>query len=459
MIASEKIHSAEKRPYGFPQPTILLDSQSAPKLIGDDIEQQYYRLAVAMGSPNDIALVNYQINQSYLDYTQQTLGIPLPQIVQIKNSGKGTLTRDILNQPDVMAQLQELVGQGYKMQFFNFLEDEVKLAQQFNENPTYAANLGEYLKLGTKTGFREFCQKHNIPMPQGAVCHTMQEVQQAIEEIGSDCIIKSDEGTGGAELGSNVHISYESFLTAQKHDRLHAGKLEHHLKKKMSKLVPSQAPYDVQKKLENVMEGSLHIFLNDDGTVFIDPVVFGQFAHEGSYKGGHFPNRLPSGFNEKMMAIAQKITAALKEEGATGMHCMDCLYNPQTHEVSFIEDNTRPGALDFIHHFVLKIADANKLKNPHWYHYQLPIKEIAGRAVPFEEVQAILGDQLIPSDSFVAISNPNVLAYGYDLHLTGISGGENGSSDQALIVYQKAVEKLKNHFGYTGSIAIPQYEA
>ncbi|MCX6730536.1 MAG: hypothetical protein NTZ55_01685 [Candidatus Roizmanbacteria bacterium] len=450
MNISEKIQSGEKRPYGFPKPTILLDSQSAPKLIGDEIEQQYYRLAVAMGSPNDIALVNYPINQGYLDYTQKTLGIPLPQIIPIENKGKGTLTRDILDQPEVVAHLQELVGQGYKMQFFNFLEDEVALAQQFNENPTYAANLGEYLKLGTKTGFREFCIKHGIPMPQGAVCHTTEEMEQAITEIGGDFFIKSDEGTGGAELGSNVDISYAEYLAADK---------PNYLKEKMAQLVPAEWPFDVQKKLENVMEGSLHIFLNDDGTAFIDPVVFGQFAHEGSYKGGHFPNRLPHGFNEKMMQIAQKVTGALAEEGATGMHCMDCLFNPQTQEISFIEDNTRPGALDFIHHFVLKIADTNKIKNPHWYHYQLPIKEIAGRAVPFEEVQAILGDQLVPGDSFVAISNPNVLSFGYDLHLTGISGGENGSSDGALVAYQNAVEKLKNHFGYLGNIPIPPYKA
>lgn len=450
MTISEKVQSGEKRPYGFPKPTILLDSQSAPKLIGDEIEQQYYRLAVAMGSQNDIALVNYPIHQGYIDYTQNTLGIPLPHIVQIDNKGGGTLTRDILNQPEVVQQLQELVGNGYKMQFFNFLEDEVSLAKKFTENPTYAANLEEYLKLGTKTGFREFCIKHGIPMPQGAVCHNMGEMQQVIGEIGGDFIIKSDEGTGGAELGSNISVSYKQYLTSD---------TATYLNDKLSQLVPAEWPFDVQKKLENVMEGSLHIFLKDDGTVFIDPVVFGQFAHEGSYKGGHFPNHLPHGFNEKMMQIAKKITHALAQEGATGMHCMDCLFNPQTQEISFIEDNTRPGALDFIHHFVSKIADANKIKNPHWYHYQLPIKEIAGRAVPFEEVQTILGDMLVPGDSFVAISNPNVLSYGYDLHLTGISGGENGSSDDALVAYQHAVEKLKNHFGYLGNIAIPQYEA
>lgn len=450
MIISEKTQHSEKRPYGFPQPTIHIDAQTSPILIGVKAEQEYDRMAVSMGLPQDIALVNHQMNQAYLDYAKQVLGIPLPQIIQINDVGTGTLTRDILAQDEVMAQLHELVGKGYKMQFFNFLEDEVKLAQQFNENPTYAANLGEYLKLGTKTGFRDFCKKHHIPIPQGAVCQNEKEMAQAIEEIGADFFIKSDEGTGGAELGSNVEISYGQYAASDK---------PNYLKEKMAQLVPAEWPFDVQKKLENVMEGSLHIFLNNDGSVYLDPVVFGQFAHEGSYKGGHFPNRLPAGFNEKMMAIADKITTALKEEGATGMHCMDCLYNPQTHEISFIEDNTRPGALDFIHHFVLKIADANKLKNPHWYHYQLPIKEIAGRAVPFEEVQAILGDQLIPGDSFVAISNPNVLAYGYDLHLTGISGGKNGSSDQALIAYQKAVEKLKNYFGYKGTIAIPQYEA
>jgi len=451
MTISEKTQHSEKLKWGFPQPTLLIDSQSAPKLIGDVIEQQYFRMFL-MGKPEDVALVNYPINSAYLGYIQNTLGIPLPTIVPIENTGKGTLTRDILNQPEVMMHMQELVDNGHKIQFFNFLQDEVELAHAFTENPTYAKNLEAYLKLGTKTGFREFCQKYHVPIPQGAICHTPQAVSQVLMEIDEDCIVKSDEGTGGAELGSNVPISKDEILAAGKDIEILIGN-------KLQQLTPAEPPYDVQQKLKNVTEGSLHIFINSDGTVAIDPVVFGQFAHEGSYVGGHYPNHLPQGFNEKLIQLANEIIIpALKEEGATGMHCMDCLFNPKTHEVAFIEDNTRPGALDFVHHFVMKIAEANKLTQPHWFHYQLPIKKIAGRAVPFEELQEILGEQLKPSESFVAISNPNVLSYGYDIHLTGISGGENGSDGQAMAAYAKAVETLKKHFGYEKDVSLPQYE-
>lgn len=459
----EKIHKKpEGQKWGFPKPTILFDAQSQPTLIGNPIEQMYYRMFL-MGKPEDTALINYPIDQAYMSYLQNVLGLQLPEIVQIPNTGMGTMTRDALAQPEVVDYLSSKVVGGSHIQFFNFLEDEVKLAEKIREEsglePTYAENLDAYLKLGTKTGFREFCMKYHIPMPPGAVCTSIKEVQTVLSELQTDCIIKADEGTGGAELGSNAPLSFKDYMKA-----LSDNGGEAYVAEKISHLVPSLPPYDVQQKLTGVSEGSLHIFIDADGNSYLEPTVFGQFSHEGSYTGGHFPNKLPIGFNSKMLELANTtIIPALQAEGATGMHCMDCLFNPTTEEVFFIEDNTRPGALDFVHHFAMKVAETHKIDNPHWYHFQLPIKQIAGGPVPFAKLQKILQsgeeDLLSPGDNCVLVSNPNVLAYGYDAHITGFSGGKSGSPEQAKANYEKAIQKLMAYFHYDGDVPIPSYEA
>jgi len=457
--STEQLKRKERtHPWGFPNPTVIIDSQSAPPLRGIEAEQQFYRMFL-MGSGDDIAVTNYQIDGSYLTYLTQCLNIPVPQIHRIQNAMTGTLTGDIIAQPQICAEIAQLIPQGYKVQFFNFLEEEEALAQFLEgsekvHTPTYAKNLEMYKRLGTKTGFREFCTQFGIPMPQGAVCHSIEEVMQVTHEIDGDAILKADTGTGGAELGSNATITHTAFQT----DGIDS------VTKAIQHLSPSDPPYDVQKKLKGMFEGSLHIFLNTNGELVIEPTVFGQFSHEGSYVGGHYPNHLPSGFNSKMTDLAKtKIIPALKKVGATGMHCMDCLFDPKTGEVYFIEDNTRPGALDFIHHFVQKVADTYDLDNPVWYHYQLPIKQIAGREVTFAEIQLVLssGEQnlLTPLDDFVLLSNPNVLPYGYSLHLTAVSSGQDSSPEKAKKMYEKAMEKLIRHFGYAGEkIEIPEYE-
>jgi hypothetical protein len=458
----------ESQKWGFPQNTLITDSQSAAPLRNKISEQVFYRMFL-MGKPSDIALVNYPIDSTYLGYLNNTLKVPIPEIVQIPNTGSGFLTGDILQQPETLKTLHGLIHQkNFKIQFFNLTPDEVVLAKVLSNpthvmsaeeatqgetlpNPTYIKNLevGEYL--GTKTGFREFCEANSIQMPPGKICQNFEHVVGTIAEDlkGSGVVIKSFSGTGGAELGSNVQISADELAK-------HAGDIDQFLSEKMTHLSPSEPPYVVEQKLE-LPEASLHIFLDDKGNTVIEPVVFGQFAHEGSYVGGHHPNGFTHEFNKKIKKLAKKtIIPALKKIGATGMHCMDFLYDEKTNEFYFIEDNTRPGALDFISHFVNKVASTHKLENPAWYHYNLPIKQITqNNNVTFEEIMAVLGDSLTPGDSFVLVSNPNVLPYGGDLHLTGVTTGGDSSPEAAKQAYMNAVEKLKAYYKFDAEIHIP----
>lgn len=444
----EKASSSEKMKWGFPQPTLIIDSQSAAPLRGIESEQVFYRMFL-MGKPEDKAIVNYPIDAGYLEYLKEDLKVPIPEIVQIPNKGTGFLTGDIAAQPNALSMLRMLTHEeGYKIQFFNLTPDEVALAESL-DNPTYIKDLKMGEKLGTKTGFREFCNTYGITMPPGSICNGLDEIKQTLLELeGNGIFIKAFAGTGGTELGSNVHISAKE-LSSQGEE------LDKFLTDKMAALSPASPPYVVEKELK-LPEASLHIFLDHEGNTVIEPTVFGQFAHEGSYVGGHYPNGFTEKFNEKIKSLTNDtILPALKNIGATGMHCMDFLYDDKTNEFYFIEDNTRPGALDFISHFVNKVSSAHKLEKPFWYHYNLPIGLIAKKAVTFEEIANILNGSLTPGESFVLISNPNVLPYGGNLHLTGVSTGENSSAQAAKHSYEKALMILKKHYGYNEEIQIP----
>lgn len=425
-----------KNGWGFPNPTILIDSQSSPALKGIEPEQRYYRLYL-MGKSEDVVVVDYPIDQTYLNYLKKDLKLSLPAFIQIQNVGGQTLSENILAQEGVVDNLKKLVAAGYKMQFFNLNGDEIDLAKSL-ANPSYIKDLDLTSHLGTKVGFREFCIANGIPMPKGQVCNSEEEAEKAVAALKSDVVIKSSKGTGGKELGSNQVISYFDYL---KDKTIIRGAVNH--------LTPSEPPYVVEQKLE-LPEASLHIFIDDDGKVIVKPVAFGQFAHDQSYNGGHYPNDFPEALNEKILKLANSfIVPALQKIGATGFHCMDFLYDKTKGDVFFIEDNTRPGALDFIHHFVTRVVEANfKDAKYSWYHKLLSLKELGVKSINFSEIYEAIGDLLNPAlGGFALISNPDVLPYGYDLHLTAVVTGKDSSQEEAKKVYKSIVDELKSHYG------------
>lgn len=451
-IDKSEIEKKEKHAFGFPKPTIIIDAQSTAPLVGIEVEQRFYRMYL-MGTGKDVAVFNYPVNQVYWQqYLQDMLHLDLPKVLQIPNAQQGTLSLDILSQGMVLNQLKGLVSEGYKAQFFNLAEGEVALAHELG-NPTYAQNIDTVMQIGTKTGFREFCGEYGIPMPDGYICNSAYELAQAVLSImqqGSEVIIKASAGTGGTELGSNISISKEEVIQAGNKVMLKELLLE-----KVSKLQPSEPPYVVEAKLHRE-EASLHIFLDEQGKIQYGPMFFGQLTHEGSYVGGFYPNTCPPEFNSKVEGIAnEKIIPALQANGATGMHCMDFLHNCGTEggdDIKFIEDNTRPGALDFIHHFVVRVVEKVDPKNEQfsWYHRNTSLQEIGWDNVTAQQILAAGGELFDPTSSFAKqngwfalLSNPDVLPYGYSAHLTVVSL-EKRSSQETEQLHALAVTMIKN---------------
>lgn len=443
-----KFENKKQLSWGFPQATVIIDSQSTAPLRGIEVEQRYYRMYL-LAKKGDLVLIDYPINSGYWQYLAE-LGLDLPKVIRIPNLASPTLSLNAIMDHgpgiSVMDYLQYyLQAHQAKLQFFNLSADEITLAKALG-NPAYIANLDGVVQLGTKTGFRQFCVENQIPMPNGKIVSSAEEILAYLERIKTNLMVKASAGTGGVELGSNVTLGYSDWQNQT------PTSLQLFLQQK---LVPAEPPYVVEQKLA-LPEASLHFFINEKGSVIYPPQIIGQEAPAGSYVGGYYPFSPESAsLNNAISLGAKQIIPALAKQGLTGFHCFDFLHDPDTGKVYFIEDNTRPGALDFIDHFVKRTLAAQGLNQVSyaWYHLNTELGHFHKDKTTFQEMSRALGELLDPKSNlaqyfsgFVLISNPDVLPYGYSLHLTAVSVGVGASVDKAKEIHDRAVNFLKKSY-------------
>ena len=460
------ISSEVVKPLTMP-PTVFVDAQPALSMKGIDAEQRFVR-AILMAREDDVVLLNYQMDPLFIQYLAGLFGDNMPTITQLAHSGDNTLTEDILTNSDNFAKAQAALKDRH-VQYFIQMDKEVELAEKLDntnegETSTYSKDIRGTEKLGSKAGFREFCQKYKVPMPAGAIigsdnpAEIQQIIRQVQEEVRGKVMLKAGApgATGGEEMHSNTTVTEADLQDVDAVVQL------------LQRVSPAQPPYVVEEKIKTPEgctkppEGSLHIFIDNDGNVVIPPTLYGQISEYNTYVGGYAPIddvTMPEAMRKKIIDFANTtIVPALKAEGLTGFHCMDFLFDPQTRDFRFIEDNTRPGALDFIAHFADRVSDTFHPREPYaWMHHTLDIagilrsQHIIGEnekfVTTFEEVQAIVGTDLDPrSGEFALLSVPDVLPFSYALHLTTVSTGEESSVEMAKQNYDRISKKIIDAF-------------
>ncbi|MBD3363316.1 hypothetical protein GF362_06385 [Candidatus Dojkabacteria bacterium] len=445
----EKEPIKEKLKYGFPNKTLIIDSQTAPPLRGVDVEQVYKRMYL-MGQPEDICFYeeHLPIDVDYLKYLQKTLNVDIPEFISVPDGGTGTLPGDMLVDPRSIDFLQSKILEGYNIQFFNISEDlEVPLVNLVG-NSTYCQDFEKVMNLGTKTGFRQFCEKYQVPVPYGKVCENIDDIVDIIMNLDMKSImLKSRSGTAGGELGSNIVVEEQEIGQYSSN-----GTLDELIQLKIQGLCPSEFPLVAEQKLNLPSEGSIHIFIDQNGDVIYKPTIFGQIAEAGSYKGGFYPNNIDRAFEYIILEFAdQTLVPALQSEGLTGFHCFDFLYDECTQDFALIEDNTRPGALDFINHFVQKVIESNGFGDEFtWYTKNISLEKLGMETTNFAHIREVLGDYIDPHSeltkkigAFGLVSNPDVLRYGGDLNLTVVVLEDSEDSiSKARDLYNQLVEKI-----------------
>lgn len=433
---NEHINGLPERDWGYRHPTVLIESQSAPALKGHPAEQVYMR-SFPLTSPKDLVVTDFALNRCYLDnYLSETLGFNLPKFIVVPNSGANCLSENLIVDQESLKAIQiwssEWKGVA-KIQFFNITDSEKRLAEKLGIKAS-CGDIDKTIGIGSKTGFRRLCEKLGVPMPEGYVCEDEYSTQQAVAKLftdGKSVLIKSENGTGGTELKSNVLLTWDEWKKSNL-------SLRDYVSEKLKFFNPVLGDEWVVEEVIQGEDGSVHVYIHDEENA--DPsFILGALSQNNSYVGGYWPFEGNSE-SERMEGIVDQILApTLQKLGVFGYHCFDFK------DGKFLEDNPRQGALDFIDGIVARTAAIHfHGQNYAYWHCHVPISQ----PTTFDDVWDKLRRFLTPHDelnhSFGIVTNPEVLLFGRSLDLTSVSFGQGSSLETARNYFRKLEGVVKS---------------
>lgn len=427
-----------KKEWGFCVPTCVIDSQSAPALIGVPAEQAYMR-AFLLAGEKDLVVTDFSLNHYYLeDYLKGTLRFKLPHFLVTESRKYPTVTENILADQNLQEKIKAWasINKNSQIQFFCVTPTEQKLSKALTLPVSYG-NFEAAVFVNSKPGFRKMCEEIGVPMPEGYICSKFDETVNVVKKFFNQdkiILIKSENGIGGNDLQSNITLS-------KKEKEASGLDLETYVGQKLEffgDLLGSQ--WVVEEKIKG-KDGSVHVLiLNQNSST--EPVIFGQETELDSYVGAFWPFNPESQVESKLSQyVSQCLVPKLQQMGAFGFHCFDFKGD------KFLEDNARLGAIDFIDHLVKRIAAIHFPGESYcWFHCHVPIQ----KPTSFEFIFSLLGNMLDPQKTpegcFVAVSNQEVLPFSRAVDLTGISFGPESSQIKARAIFEQAKTMIQNNF-------------
>ena len=418
---------------GFRLPTVLIESQSDPVLAGDPIEQRYMRAFVLAG-PNDLVVTDFSLDVTYVkDYLAGMLKFDLPEFLVLSNSGGETLSDNLLASEESLDLIKKWVGENghkHKVQFFNISRSEIGVLDKLGCEAT-CGNIQTTMEMGTKTGFRRFCDELGLPMAPGFICNDLNSTVEAIDQLmigGAEngVLIKAMRGTGGNSLMSNLLISADEYLQKTGIDPWRF------VEEKLSWFKNYLGSEWVVEKVIEGREGSVHAYIHDQK--FAEKAfVLGALSEDNSYVGGYYPFVIGAEDSKMIGLVDNVIVPELQALGIYGYHCFDFMNG------CFLEDNARPGALDFIHEFVARVVKKHFTGEQYAYwHCHIPLP----KSMEFGKIFSGLGGYLDPENinanngCLTMITNQEVTICGRDLDLTVVSVGKDASVEKSKAFFE-----------------------
>lgn len=418
------------------RPTVLIESQSAPILKGNPAEQAYMR-AFPLTTPKDLVVTDFSLNSCYINqYLIDTLGFDLPKRIVVNNHNRGSLSENLINDQVALGQIQDWASNqtgDFNIQFFNVTESEKKLAETLGIKAS-CGDIEKAMDIGSKTGFRRMSEEIGIPMPEGYICSDESTTQRAVEKLFKDkknVLIKSEYGTGGTELKSNVLLSLEEWEGSE-------SSLQDFVTEKLKLFNGFLGDEWVVEEVIQGDDGSVHAYIHDEQNA-IPSFTLGSITEDNTYVGGYWPFESSTQTDKMTSIVDKKIVPYLQKNGVFGYHCFDFK------DGKFLEDNARQGAIDFIHGIVARTAEIHfpNQKYAYW-HEHIPIKIVT----TFDEVWEKIGPLLIPPKDFgvpfAIVTNPEVLRFGRSLDLTAVSIGQTSSLEAARAYFKKMDNLIKS---------------
>lgn len=293
------------------KPAVFVGSQTSDFIKGIAEEQAWEGFFLGAARPGDVTVIR-NFDPSYIDYWQSLMGNS--QIINLPNDRLGEfLTQVILESTDIQNQIKTSLARDAKLQVFFPTEFEQRLAEIL-QIPLHG-NYQFSSRYGVKSGGRSLAHKANVPIPEGYICNTRDEIKNAVNELLEKyptVVLKHDNSFSGyfskrmtkdqlAELNQNIdEISAGNFTEGK--DIVVA---EGWLKSKASLC----AHIEIVEGQNPVICAGWQQVIEDDGI---------------SYMGAG-PLRLSQKAFDSFYGQVKQFAQALKEEGAVGSFGPDFL--------------------------------------------------------------------------------------------------------------------------------------
>jgi hypothetical protein len=298
------------------KPAVHIGSQSMRLYNGDEEEQAIEGLHLSAASKNDVVVLR-NIDPSYIKYWQGLVG-NLHVINLTTDDKKNYLSKVILNDKRIIKEIKDKMLPSSQLMVYFPTSFEEKIARRLGIKLHGSRSISK--KFGTKTGIRQLAEQTHIPMPEGCICLTKEDVVNAINLLFKKydvLIIKhalSSAGRWMKRINKGDKIKITTLL-----NKLSGGKF-----------IEGKDTFVVEAWVNSKASLCAHIEISENK----DPVVAAAWEQiidsDGVTYMGAGPLKLSPKAMKSFMKQVTDLAYALKQNGAIGSYGPDFIITNET---------------------------------------------------------------------------------------------------------------------------------
>lgn len=325
------------------------------------VARQFYNMRFLwLLDPGDLILLPKSPSTEFISYLAEVKQIDPNDlsIIEWENNFNAP-TAMALKNPNLIKRMQKYISRSrlWSIQTCFFNQSILNLAHNLNihiDQKWRDFALNNFCRyLNSKAEFRKLSENHDIPVPEGEICNTWQELSKAILGIlplTGQLIIKQEFNAGGR---GNIGIAINSNLNFIGVTKIIYISTDQHIDV-LSKKIWNTFINDINHQL--IVEA----YYPNTGTftvIFCIPTLgheprllnYSEIRMESTWVGVQTPaHALSKDQTKKLVTTAGKYAYLLQEQGYQGFICCDAIRTCDN-QILFTEVNVRPGAETHAH--------------------------------------------------------------------------------------------------------------
>jgi hypothetical protein len=298
------------------RPAVHIGSQSMRLYIGDEEEQAIEGIHLAAANKNDVVVVR-NIDPAYIKYWEGLVG--KVHVINLATADKKSyLSKIILGDKKIIKEIKNRMNPTSALMVYFPTSFEEKVAKRLGIKLHGSRLISK--KYGTKTGIRELAHKNGLPMPEGRICLTKEDVANAINalfEKYDTLIVKhalSSAGRWMRKINKGEYIKINSLLNKLSGGKFIEGKDTFVVEAWINSKASLCAHIEITENEEPVVAAAWEQIIDSDGITYV----------------GAGPLKLSPKAMESFMKQVTMLAYVLKENGAIGSYGPDFIITDES---------------------------------------------------------------------------------------------------------------------------------